>query len=157
MTNADIKTVITYGTFDIFHTGHLRILERARALGDRLVVGVSTDQFNAGKGKRSVFSCDERMDIVGSLRCVDTVFPECEWDQKRSDILKYGASVLVMGADWESKFDDLSDVVSIVYLPRTPNISTTDVKKSLRQLEPIDIENLKNAVDILSGIVKGIA
>ncbi|MCR6625255.1 MAG: adenylyltransferase/cytidyltransferase family protein [Pseudoxanthomonas sp.] len=157
MTDSKPTTVITYGTFDIFHAGHLRILERARDLGDRLVVGVSTDQFNAGKGKRSVFSCEERMDIVGSLRCVDAVFPEDVWDQKRSDILRFGASVLVMGADWESKFDELSDIVSVVYLPRTPNISTTDVKKSLRQLEPADIENLKNAVDILSGIVKGIA
>lgn len=122
------KTVITYGTFDIFHLGHLLFLKRARALGDRLVVGVSTDQFNILKGKKSLFCYEHRSQIVASIRYVDEVFPEDDWGQKREDILRLGASVFVMGDDWSGRFDFLSDLAEVVYIPRTPGISTTEIK-----------------------------
>lgn len=149
-----MKTVITYGTFDIFHVGHLRLLQRARALGDRLVVGVSTDEFNAAKGKQSVFSYEERAQILASVRYVDEVFPETTWEQKREDIVRYKASVFVMGDDWKGKFDDLSDLTEVVYLPRTPAISTTEVKKSLRALSSKQIEELRGVLRVLSSIVQ---
>lgn len=149
-----MKTVITYGTFDIFHAGHARILKRARELGDRLLVGVSTDEFNSEKGKKSVFSYEERAEIVGSIRWVDGVFPESAWDQKRRDVITYGADIMVMGGDWEGKFDALNDLVNVVYLPRTPNISTTDVKASLKGFTGEQIDLLKKAVEIVSTLVK---
>jgi glycerol-3-phosphate cytidylyltransferase len=152
-----MKTVITYGTFDIFHVGHVRLLSRARELGDRLVVGVSSDEFNALKGKRSIFTYAERAEIVGSMRFVDSVFPEHGWDQKRTDMQKYDASVFVMGGDWEGKFDELKDDVEVVYLPRTPSVSTTEVKSSLRAFTSEQLNALNAAVDVVSAIVKDLA
>ena len=120
------RTVITFGTFDVFHVGHVRVLERAAALGDRLVVGVSADALNiAKKGRPPVFSQDERLEIIAALRVVDEVFVEESLEQKRDYILQYGADVLVMGDDWVGKFDWVSDVCEVVYLPRTPSVSTT--------------------------------
>jgi glycerol-3-phosphate cytidylyltransferase len=120
------RTVITFGTFDVLHVGHVRVLERARALGDRLVVGVSADELNVSKkGRASVFSQDERLEIVGSLRVVDEVFVEESLELKRDYVLKYGATVLAMGNDWEGKFDHLNDICEVVYFPRTPSVSTT--------------------------------
>jgi glycerol-3-phosphate cytidylyltransferase len=120
------RTVITFGTFDVLHVGHIRVLERARALGDRLVVGVSADALNVSKkGRDSVFTQDERLEIVGSLRMVDEVFVEESLELKRDYVTKYGADVLAMGNDWEGKFDYLSDICEVVYFPRTPSISTT--------------------------------
>jgi glycerol-3-phosphate cytidylyltransferase len=120
------RTVITFGTFDVFHVGHLRVIERAAALGDRLVVGVSADALNLRKKDRApVFSEAERMAIVGALKHVDEVFVEESLELKRAYIEKYGADVLVMGDDWTGRFDDLADVCEVVYLPRTPAISTT--------------------------------
>ncbi len=120
------KTVITFGTFDVFHVGHLRVIERAAALGDRLVVGVSADALNERKkGRAPVFSQHERMEIVAALKPVDEVFVEESLEQKRDYILQYGAGVLVMGDDWAGKFDELDDICEVVYLPRTPAISTT--------------------------------
>ena len=148
-----MRTVITYGTFDIFHAGHLNILRRARELGDRLVVGVSTDEFNLLKGKRCVFPYEERAAIVSAVRYVDEVFPESSWEQKRADIIRYSADTFVMGDDWRGMFDDLYDVVQIVYLPRTPSVSTTEVKDALRGLTRQQIEALKSAVDVVSTIV----
>jgi glycerol-3-phosphate cytidylyltransferase len=128
------RTVITFGTFDVFHVGHLRILERARELGDRLVVGVSTDELNfRKKGTWPVFPQAERMRIVAALRVVDGVFYEESLEQKREYILKEGASVLVMGDDWRGRFDDLADICEVVYLPRTPAISTTAVIEKIRE------------------------
>jgi len=119
-------TVITFGTFDVFHVGHLRVIERAAALGDRLVVGVSADQLNVSKkGREPVFSQGERLEIVAALKPVDEVFVEESLDLKRDYILKYGADVLVMGDDWAGRFDEFRDVCEVVYLPRTPAISTT--------------------------------
>lgn len=120
------RTVITFGTFDVFHVGHLRVLERAAELGDRLVVGVSADALNERKkGRAPVYSQAERMEIVAALRAVDEVFLEESLEQKRDYILEHGADVLVMGDDWKGRFDDLADVCEVVYLPRTPAISTT--------------------------------
>ena len=121
-----MTTVITFGTFDVFHVGHLRVLERARAFGDRLVVGVSADALNLRKKDRlPVFSESERLEIVAALRCVDEVFVEESLEQKREYILRHEADVLVMGDDWAGKFDEFGDICRVEYLPRTPAISTT--------------------------------
>ena len=120
------RTVITFGTFDVFHVGHLRVIERAAALGDRLVVGVSADALNERKkGRVPVFSQGERMAIVAALKPVDDVFIEESLELKRDYIQKYAADVLVMGDDWAGKFDEFEDICEVVYLPRTPAISTT--------------------------------
>ena len=125
---------ITYGTFDLFHIGHLRILERSRALCDRLVVGVSTDDFNALKGKRTAVPFDDRAAIVKALRCVDEVIPEQSWDQKRQDIATHSVEIMVMGDDWRGEFDDLANLCEVVYLPRTPGISTTELRGQVVEL-----------------------
>jgi glycerol-3-phosphate cytidylyltransferase len=122
----DMTTVITFGTFDVLHVGHLRILQRSRELGDRLVVGVSSDALNmAKKGRAPVFSEDERCELVANLKCVDEVFLEESLELKREYVQKYHADVLVMGDDWAGRFDELNDICRVVYLPRTPSISTT--------------------------------
>ena len=129
------RTVITFGTFDVFHVGHLRVLQRAAALGDRLVVGVSADALNvAKKGRAPIYSQDERMEIVASLRVVDDVFVEESLEKKRHYIVEYGADILVMGDDWEGKFDWVSDVCEVVYLPRTPSVSTTGLIEHIASL-----------------------
>ncbi|HEX8511358.1 MAG TPA: adenylyltransferase/cytidyltransferase family protein [Propionibacteriaceae bacterium] len=121
-------TVITFGTFDVLHVGHIRVLDRAAELGDRLVVGVSSDQLNfSKKGRNPVFTQDERVEIVASLKVVDTVFVEESLEQKREYVVEHGADVLVMGDDWAGKFDYLSDICKVVYLPRTPSVSTTAI------------------------------
>jgi choline-phosphate cytidylyltransferase len=120
------RTVVTFGTFDVFHVGHLRVIERAAALGDRLVVGVSADALNLRKkGREPVFSQAERLEIVRALRVVDDVFVEESLELKRHYLEKHGADVLVMGDDWKGRFDEFSDICEVVYLPRTPAISTT--------------------------------
>lgn len=119
-------TVITFGTFDVFHVGHLRVLERAAAFGDRLVVGVSADELNVRKKDREpVFSQAERLEIIAALKVVDEVFVEESLELKRAYILEHDAQVLVMGDDWAGKFDEFSDICRVEYLPRTPAISTT--------------------------------
>jgi glycerol-3-phosphate cytidylyltransferase len=127
-----MTTVITFGTFDVLHVGHVRILRRAKDLGDRLVVGVSSDPLNvAKKGREPVFSQDERCELVANLTCVDGVFLEESLERKRDYVEKFGADVLVMGDDWSGRFDELSDICRVVYLPRTPSISTTAVIEKL--------------------------
>lgn len=122
------RIVLTFGTYDVFHVGHLRLLERAAALGDRLVVGVSADALNvAKKGRRPVFSQDERMEIVAALKCVQEVFVEESLEQKRDYLVEHHADVLAMGDDWEGRFDEFGDLVEVVYFPRTPSVSTTEV------------------------------
>ena len=129
------RTVITFGTFDVFHVGHIRVLQRAAALGDRLVVGVSADALNiAKKGRAPVYSQDERMEIVASLRVVDEVFVEESLELKRDYIVEHGADVLVMGDDWAGKFDWVGDVCEVVYLPRTPSVSTTGIIEHIASL-----------------------
>jgi glycerol-3-phosphate cytidylyltransferase len=132
-----MTTVITFGTFDVLHVGHLRILQRSRDLGDRLVVGVSSDALNLSKKSRlPVFSQDERCELVANLKCVDEVFVEESLDLKREYVEKFAADVLVMGDDWAGKFDFLSDICQVVYLPRTPSISTTAVIEHIAKLAP---------------------
>ncbi len=143
-----MNTVITYGTFDLFHVGHVRLLKRLRALGSRLVVGCSTDEFNLEKGKRSVFSYDDRSEILRSCQYVDEVFPESSWDQKINDIKKYSADVFAMGDDWAGKFDFLErdGHCSVIYLPRTEGISTTDLKSAIRILNREKVDGILHAV-----------
>ena len=129
------RTVITFGTFDVFHVGHLRVIERAAALGDRLVVGVSADALNQRKkGRLPVFSERERLEIVAALKPVHEVFLEESLEQKRDYIVEHGADVLVMGDDWAGKFDELSDACEVVYLERTPAISTTAIIEHIADL-----------------------
>lgn len=147
------KTILTYGTFDLFHIGHLRLLERLRALGDRLVVGVSTDEFNALKGKKTVVPFADRLEIIRGLRCVDLAIAENSWEQKAEDIARHQVAILGMGHDWQGKFDDLSALCEVVYLPRTEGISSTDIRNSLKVLTPEHINELKQALDMMSSIV----
>lgn len=129
-----MATVLTFGTFDVFHIGHLRILERAAQLGNRLVVGVSSDALNISKKSRPpVFPEDERMRIVAALRCVDEVFLEESLEKKREYLLYYDAQVLAMGDDWKGRFDEFSDICRVVYFERTPAISTTAVIEKIRR------------------------
>jgi glycerol-3-phosphate cytidylyltransferase len=128
-----MKKVITFGTFDVFHLGHLRILQRARDYGDFLIVGVSTDALNlAKKGRNPVAREAERCEIISALRCVDEVFLEESLEQKRDYIERYGADVLVMGDDWAGKFEEFRDICEVVYLPRTPSVSTTAIIEQIR-------------------------
>jgi len=128
-----MKTVVTFGTYDVFHIGHLSLLERARKLGHSLGVGVSTDALNfAKKGRYPIFSEKERVRIVAALRCVDFVFLEESLEQKRDYLLANSAKVLCMGDDWAGKFDEYKDICDVVYLPRTPSISTTAVIETIR-------------------------
>tara|TARA_Y100001937_G_C7132292_1_gene338209 strand:+ start:3337 stop:3726 length:390 start_codon:yes stop_codon:yes gene_type:complete len=126
--------VITYGTFDLFHKGHLEILRRARGLGDHLTVVVSTNEFNDLKGKKCSYSYEDRSSIVEAIKYVDTVLPETSWNQKFDDIKSNNIDILVMGDDWEGKFDYLSDICKVVYLPRTAGVSTTLTKERLKSL-----------------------
>jgi glycerol-3-phosphate cytidylyltransferase len=120
------RTVITFGTFDVFHVGHVRMLNRAKELGDRLVVGVSADELNVRKkGRAPVFTQDERLEIVANIRAVDEVFVEESLELKREYVRQHGADVLVMGDDWAGRFDELSDECEVVFLPRSPSVSTT--------------------------------
>lgn len=126
-----MKKVITYGTFDILHSGHINLLRRAKKLGDYLIVGVSTDEFNFDKGKNVYYSYEQRKAILEAVRYVDQVIPEYSWNQKKDDIKKHKIDLLVMGDHWEGMFNDLKDLCEVVYLPRTIGISTTKIKKDL--------------------------
>lgn len=128
-----VSTVLTFGTFDVFHVGHLRILERAASLGERLVVGVSSDALNISKkGRASVFSQDERLQLVAALRCVDEVFLEESLELKRHYLQRHGADVLAMGDDWKGRFDEFADICRVVYFERTPAVSTTAIIERIR-------------------------
>ena len=127
------NTVITFGTFDVFHVGHLRILERAASLGNRFVVGVSTDRLNVEKkGRPPVYSQEERCEIVRALKCVDQVFLEESLSLKGQYLREYQADILVMGDDWQGKFDEFDSICEVIYLSRTPAISTTEVIEKIR-------------------------
>lgn len=128
------KTVITYGTFDMFHIGHLRLLQRMRQLGGRVIVAVSTDEFNALKGKRALIPFAERREIVEALDCVDLVIEENAWDQKVSDIQRHAVDIFVMGDDWRGHFDALRAYCEVVYLERTSGISSSALKQALGRL-----------------------
>ena len=126
-----MKKVITYGTFDLLHYGHINLLKRAKALGDYLIVGLSTNEFNEIKGKNCYFSYKERKKLLESLRYVDLVIPENNWEQKIDDIEEFKVDILVMGDDWKGKFDFLKNYCEVIYLSRTPEISTTKIKADL--------------------------
>lgn len=149
-----MKTVITYGTFDLFHSGHVNLLRRLSEMGDKLVVGCSTDEFNSLKGKNTVYPYEQRKLLLEACRYVDKVFPEISWDQKRTDIRRENASLFVMGDDWAGKFDELSDIVNVFYIPRTPDISTTEIKTYLsirNQEKDQEIKNLlSRALELMS-------
>jgi glycerol-3-phosphate cytidylyltransferase len=123
-----MRRVITYGTFDLLHYGHINLLQRAKHMGDYLIVGLSTEGFNELKGKRCYFSYEERKRLLEAVRYVDLVIPETCWEQKLEDVTTYQIDVFVMGDDWEGKFDFLKDRCEIVYLSRTPEVSTTQIK-----------------------------
>lgn len=127
-----MKKILTYGTFDLIHRGHINILKNAKALGDYLVVGLSSDEFNELKGKKSYYTFEERKYILESIRYVDLVIKEDNWEQKISDITSYDIDTFVMGSDWEGKFDYLKKHCNVIYLPRTKNISTTKIKNDLK-------------------------
>lgn len=148
------KIILTYGTFDLLHVGHIRLFKRLKALGDTLIVGVSTDAFNAQKGKASIYPFEERRDIIESISFVDTVIAEDSWDQKASDVKKYNVDILAMGDDWAGKFDTLSSDVEVIYLPRTEGISTTDIKTIIARKEEDKILALEQAVKQVERLVQ---
>ncbi|GHV07687.1 glycerol-3-phosphate cytidylyltransferase [Spirochaetia bacterium] len=130
-----MKRILTYGTFDLLHYGHINLLKRAKSIGDYLIVALSTDEFNWNeKQKKCYFSYEIRKQLLESIRYVDLVIPENSWKQKETDILEYHIDTFVMGDDWEGKFDFLKEKCEVVYLPRTPEISTTQIKKDLNKI-----------------------
>lgn len=143
---AGARVVLTYGTFDLFHIGHLNLLRRLKALGDYLIVAVSTDEFNRGKGKETIIRYEDRVAIVRNVRSVDLAIPETCWEQKLVDVKKYDVSVFAMGDDWAGKFDFLKPHCEVVYLPRTANISSTTIKDSLRIYSPEQLERMRSAL-----------
>lgn len=134
------KIVLTYGTFDMFHIGHLNLLNRLKSLGDKLIVAVSTDEFNSIKGKKTLIPFEQRALIVQNIKCVDMVISEKNWEQKIDDIKKYNVDIFAIGDDWQGKFDFLKDYCEVIYLPRTQNISTTELKKELNKYLGINDE-----------------
>ncbi|WP_458734191.1 adenylyltransferase/cytidyltransferase family protein [Zobellella taiwanensis] len=144
-----MKKIITYGTFDMFHIGHLNLLRNLKNMGDFLIVGVSTDNFNKEKGKRTLIPFKQRAEIVASIKYVDLVIPESSWEQKENDIKKHSVDIFAMGNDWEGKFDHLKKFCDVIYLDRTKNISTTELKSSLKRFLSISQDDLKHAFDVL--------
>ncbi|MDU5941719.1 MULTISPECIES: glycerol-3-phosphate cytidylyltransferase [Veillonella] len=131
-----MKKIITYGTFDLLHYGHINLLKRAKQMGDYLIVCLSTDEFNKNsKNKECYFSYEIRKQLLESIRYVDLVIPENNWNQKIDDIKEFGIDTFVMGDDWKGKFDFLKDYCEVIYLPRTKEISTTKIKKDLEKIE----------------------
>lgn len=147
------RTVITYGTFDLFHIGHLKLLQRIKELGDTLIVAVSSDEFNTIKGKKTIIPYEQRAEIVSNIKCVDLVIPENDWEQKIKDIKKYNVDIFTMGNDWEGKFDFLKEYCDVVYLDRTDGISSTQLKNTLKSFSVSKDEIIK-AFEILDQLKK---
>lgn len=124
--------VLTYGTFDLLHKGHINLIKRAKSLGDNLIVGLSTDEFNREKHKKSYFTFSQRKELLSTIDDIDLIIPEDSWDQKIKDIQQYQIDILVMGSDWTGRFDYLKDYCDVIYLPRTEYISTTDIKEEIK-------------------------
>ncbi|WP_041770374.1 adenylyltransferase/cytidyltransferase family protein [Metapseudomonas resinovorans] len=153
MGKSALGTVITYGTFDMFHIGHLRLLKRMRELGERTIVAVSTDEFNRLKGKKALIPYAERKEIIESLDCVDLVIPEQSWEQKPDDIREHKVDTFVMGNDWNGKFDHLKAHCQVVYLDRTRGVSSTELRESLASILADDrqISNILSLLKALKG------
>lgn len=145
-----MKVIITYGTFDMFHIGHLNLLKRLKSMGDKLIVAVSTDEFNALKNKKTLIPYEQRAEIVEAIKYVDRVIPEENWEQKITDVTKYNVSTFVMGDDWQGKFDFLKEYCDVEYLTRTEGVSTTMLKKTLSSINKININDLNQALTILN-------
>ncbi len=135
-----MKRILTYGTFDLLHYGHIRLLKRAKALGDYLIVALSTDEFNELKGKKAYHNYETRKLMLEAIRYVDLVIPEENWEQKINDVKEYKADVVVMGSDWagSDRFNYLTDYCEVVYLDRTEGISTTKIKEELKLQNPVN-------------------
>lgn len=130
-----MSRIITFGTFDLFHIGHLQILKRAKLLGTHLIVGISTDALNYSKKQRNpICNQQHRMEIIQELKCVDEVFFEESLELKRDYIIQHKADVLVMGDDWQGRFDEFKDICEVTYLPRTPSVSTTEIIEIVREI-----------------------
>lgn len=147
------KKIITYGTFDLFHIGHLNLIRSLKSMGDELIVAVSTDEFNGKKGKNTIINYNDRAEIVRSLKYVDMVIPETSWEQKIEDIRNYEISTFAIGDDWRGQFDYLSEYCEVLYLPRTEGISTTKIKSEFGFLNQEDIKNLKKSIDFVATIL----
>lgn len=126
-----MKRVITYGTFDVLHFGHINLLRRAKAYGDYLIVVLSSDEFNKTKNKESFYTFEQRKAILEACRYVDLVIPEYNWDQKTDDVQQYHVDVFVMGDDWKGRFDFLAKYCEVIYLERTPDVCSTSTKQHL--------------------------
>lgn len=158
------KKVITYGTFDLFHIGHLNLLKKLKEIGGYLIVGVSTDEFNAIKGKKAFFSFEKRFEIVKSIKYVDLVIPETCWEQKVDDIKKYKVDIFAIGKDWEGKFDFLKKYCEVIYLPRTDGISSTELRnmlssvgsfeKIINDFKAIDLSEIKKVLSLVEQLKK---
>jgi len=148
-----LTTIVTYGTYDLYHIGHVKLLKRLKQMGDRLVVGLSTDEFNRVKGKQVVIPFEDRKEILLSCRYVDAVFEEHCWEQKREDLIRENADIFAIGDDWAGKFDELEDIVKVIYLPRTKDISTTELKTVLSYLDKEKVNEIKNVMSNLSTLI----
>ena len=148
------RVVLTYGSFDLFHVGHLNLLKRAKSLGDYLIVGVSTDAFTSGKGKTTIIGFKDRIEIVRSIRYVDEVIEESSWEQKSSDVRSFNVNTFVMGDDWKGRFDFLKDLCEVVYLPRTMGISSSSLKLVLNQFGGSQIQEMRKALEIISAAIE---
>ena len=134
-----MKTILTYGTYDVLHYGHIRLLKRAKALGDKLIVAISTDEFNEIKGKKSFYTYEQRKEILEAIKYVDMIIPEKDWNQKEDDIKKYNVDVVVMGSDWQGdeRFEKLKSLCEVIYLPRTDNVFSTTTREFLNNIGKI--------------------
>ncbi|MCK4440687.1 MAG: glycerol-3-phosphate cytidylyltransferase [Sulfurovaceae bacterium] len=146
------KTIITYGTFDMFHIGHLKLLQRLKDMADELIVAVSTDEFNSIKGKKAIIPYEQRAEIVANIKCVDKVIPEECWEQKVNDIKKFDIDIFAIGDDWKGKFDFLKEHCEVIYLERTKDVSTTELKKSLSNFMLISKEDILNTFEIIEAL-----
>lgn len=144
-----MKNIITYGTFDMFHIGHLNLLRKLKTMGSHLIVGVSTDEFNLLKGKKTLIPYEQRAAIVGAIEYVDLVIPEKSWEQKQTDIATHKVDIFAIGDDWTGQFDFLKNSCEVMYLERTKNISTTDLKRSLKKFLSIKQEDLQKAFEVM--------